>query len=242
MCGEGFRVSMNGNNAMNGLGDSEQDAKVKQGLIPDAVVHVGNTCVGWEGIGAEKYGGVDTLVDVKTLGQGKCYTNVPLRFKSAVEQRQEQVDTEYEKRVQECDKKLGTAPGQEGPVEKVKKSYGVDGKVAGWVMGAYGECSSDVEALADLVATKQAYAFKVHRNMHLPVAKAMFQKRLTQLWGLYAHRAWANLLLSRAAVMSVGSFDDAPGFARGTSEDDFNMEYNHLHPDRGYFQHARSGY
>ena len=42
---------MNGNNvfvtAMNGLGDSEQDAKVKQGVIPDAILNFLNIGAGY---------------------------------------------------------------------------------------------------------------------------------------------------------------------------------------------------
>ena len=73
--------------------------------------------------------------------------------------------------------------------------------------------------------------------MPLASAKAMFRKRLVRKWGLYVHRAWAHLLLCRSAAMAGGGGDADAGFAAaGSNEDDVYMEYNHVHPDRGYYR------
>ena len=97
-----------------------------------------------------------------------------------------------------------------------------------------GEFSETVHDLADLIATKQAAEYSLSHTMKPSHAKSMFKQRLYRLWGLYAHRGWANLLFQRCRILLKHRSEPglAPGDS-GESESHMHMEFNHCHPGRG---------
>ena len=183
--------------------DNPANQRWKQGIIPDAVIQ-GRSLPALEGPGAERFGGKTTLLDVKTLSPCDNYkARLPASpespFAAVVRKRESKVNKDYHRHARELDAKVfGTLPGAVGPIEKELNTYG---KVVGLVLGAFGEFSETVHDLADLIATKQAAEYSLSHTMKPSHAKSMFKQRLYRLWGLYAHRGWANLLFQRCRIL-----------------------------------------
>jgi len=230
---------------INGLDDrnDKETEELKRGIIPDAVMDCLHLGMGWQRASADLFAGFKTLLDVKTLGPGRKYALFPIKSSSAVEQRAQEVPKDYRKAVRKIDRKMQVPEGTIGPVERELNTYGHNGEVVGLVMGAYGEFSSSVVLLADFIARKKAEDYCVSHNMGIKKATAMFRNLLTRRWGLYAHRGWAHLMLSRCRALSCGMAGEyASSAGRDSAEDSAEMEYNHLHPDRGYFSNFNDKY
>ena len=108
-----------------------------------------------------------------------------------------------------------------GPIEEELYRYGHNGKVAGMVVGNYGECSDNIHQLVRFIskheALKQFYyddPTVTDRNQ----VRGLCEKKLVNLWGLTFHRGWARLLIDRSAMLLRGGFSDQQG------EDDDEME------------------
>ena len=72
--------------------------------------------------------------------------------------------------------KPGTAAGSTGPFKKELNQYGQKGRVAGPVVGAFAEMSSDTYAIADLVASVLA---EVHCSYYSEVLCRFWVSRRT---------------------------------------------------------------
>ena len=66
-------------------------------------------------------------------------------------------------------------------------SYGKDGKVIIPVVGAFGEMSSDVYAIIDLVASILTHEHLSYYSEHPSAIKGMFQQNIYRSLGLSAH-------------------------------------------------------
>mmetsp|Transcript_44298 Transcript_44298/g.56729 ORF Transcript_44298/g.56729 Transcript_44298/m.56729 type:complete len:222 (+) Transcript_44298:3441-4106(+) len=160
--------------AVNNTPLSTPQDKLLQGILADGVIHAKNLPLSWLGIGMGRYGGLNTLVDVKTLAPGTRYSaTLPANgspYRAVVATRQEQVNRDYHAAAKKLDAARGTPPDTIGPIELEMNTYGHDGKVLGLVLGAYGEFSQGVYELADLIATKRAHDFCELNNMSLKQA------------------------------------------------------------------------
>jgi hypothetical protein len=228
-----FSLQMNANTPL-----SDEQERWMQGILADMVLYGVPLCSGWGGPGVERYGGVTTLTDVKTLAPGQVYkADVPLgpgpgQYGSVVAKRQEKVHKEYEAHAQKLDRSKGTPVGTKGPMETRLADFGREGKVVGLVMGAYGELSQGVHELIDLIATKRANDYCTNHLMTISRAKNMFKQVIRRKWGLFAHRGWANLLLQRS--YGVGRPEHQPANGSFESETQMDMEYHYLHPGGGF--------
>jgi hypothetical protein len=87
--------------------------------------------------------------------------------------------------------------GSEGPFKKELNQYGQKGRVAGPVVGAFAEVSSDTYATADPVASVLADEHCSYSSDKPSEAKALFTQQLYRSLGLTAHLGWARLLVDR---------------------------------------------
>jgi hypothetical protein len=104
-------------------------------------------------VGAALLRGGRTLADVKTKSCCDKYPAAPGDSAVMVKKRQKQVNGDNHKRSAKLDGKLGTTAGSGGPFKKELNQYGQKGRVAGPVVGAFAEVSSDTYAIADLIAS-----------------------------------------------------------------------------------------
>ena len=105
-----------------------------------------------------------------------------------VETRQSHAAAEYTRRAKDIDAKLGTPAGEEGPMTSEMKTYGSPPrKVLAPVVGAFGEMSSDMYSLADVIASAMT---EDHLQFFKGSAKeicGMFRQRVLQDWGHVVH-------------------------------------------------------
>lgn len=226
-----FSHQMNANENL-----SSEQLRWKQGILPDMVVHGGAISTAWEGDGVKRFAGRITLTDVKTLAPGDSYNaSVPTTpsktFGSVVQTRQEKVHKQYVQHARKLDQSKGTPVATKGPLERRLGDFGIEGKVVGLVMGAFGEFSEAVHELADLIATKRANDYCGTHSISMNNAKNMFIQSIKRKWGLFAHRGWAHLLLQRS--YGVGCPTHQPNNGSFEPEVQMDMEYHHQHPDRG---------
>ena len=207
------------------------DSAHKQGIIPDVVLVADNEPT-LGGSGHERFGGLKTLLDVKTLSPRQDMYAIPSPtsgpiFGCPANKRADLVNKQYHAHGRDLDASLNTG----GTIIDEMNKYGKDGVVVGLVIGAYGEFSSGVHELADLIATKRATSYMNTHNMPLSQAKSMFLRITRREWGLYAHRGWANLLLKR--IRTLIQPEGCGGPRVGTEEEEMHQEFNHAHPDLG---------
>ena len=176
--------------------DEESAFKILQHIIPDLVIN------GRSLSGTGPLVGTKSIVDVKTLSPCGVYpddrTSTP---NAVVNARQMKVNLDYHTKAQSLDARGG---GTHDGFDAELNSYGQAGKVVGPVMGAFGEMSSDVHAIADVVAEELAlehctfYADKTQK-----MVKGFFLNQIYRSWGLTAHRGWARLLLDRRCLVQI---------------------------------------
>ena len=77
------------------------------------------------------------------------------------------------------------------------RTYGQDGRVIIPVVGAFGEMSSDVYAIIDLVASILTHEHLSYYSEPPSAIKGMFQQSIYKSLGLSAHLGWARLLIDR---------------------------------------------
>jgi len=96
---------------------------------------------------------------------------------------------------------------------KKLNTFGRDGAVLGPIVGAFGEMSTHVDLLADVIAdalTAEHPSYYGERGSK--TAKAYYRRVLYRAWGLTAHRGWARLMLDRRSLVQ------APNAARDQSQ------------------------
>jgi hypothetical protein len=195
--------------------DSE-DGRRYQGIIPDIVTKANSILSAIEKHAGNPLFGTESLLDVKTLAPGAGYSEFSNATTDigAVARRQARVTIDYHHSARQLDRKFNaSAPGTIGPVELELNRYGVNGRVLGLVIGAFGECSSDVYYLRDLIAQGHATALTSKVNIPYDQALSVYTQKLNRLWGLLFARGWARVLLGRQKLIIRGDYNN--GGARG---------------------------
>jgi hypothetical protein len=101
-------------------------------------------------------------------------------------------------------------------------------------MGAFGEMSSGVHAIAKAVAEELALEHcSFYGDKTLRVVKVFYLNQLYRSWGLTAHRGWARLLLDCRYLLQL---PNAP-CRRSRADEDHNEENemeSYFHPEAGH--------
>ena len=130
-----------------------------------------------------------------------CDLKYPLaeaKVSAAVDKRAAEANREYLTRARKLDAELGTPAETKEPFEAELRSYGKDGKVIIPVVGAFGEMSSDVYAIIDLVASMLTHEHLSYYSEHPAAIKGMFQQSIFRPpLCLSAHQRWARLAIDR---------------------------------------------
>jgi len=106
------------------------------------------------------------------------------------------VNQDYHKEAKDLDTRLGG--DQQDEFDAELSTFGRDGVVLGPIIGAFGEMSSHVDRLADVIAdalTAEHLSYCSDRGSK--TVKAYYRKVHYRAWGLTAHRGWARLMLYR---------------------------------------------
>ena len=153
---------------------------------------------------------------IEVLGDVKCINVCPSRYSGprmdtragAVKARQTTITAEYRRKMVQGDRMYnGTAEGDIGPLERRLQAYG---RVRGFVFGAYGEASTDVETMVSLIAHGQAGVTWRDMGARTPTeAAAVLKDRATRWLGVAGARAHAALKLSRLQDAFGGPRRDA---------------------------------
>jgi len=161
----------------------ERNEKVLQKIIPDLVIDGRNILCAFDGVGTRLFSGCKTLIDVKTKTCDAKYPSAEAKVAAAADRRASEANRKYLTRARKLDAELGTPAETKGPFELELRSYGKDGRVIVPVVGAFGEMSSDVYAIIDLVASILAHEHLSYYNEHPSAIKGMFQQSIYRSLG-----------------------------------------------------------
>ena len=89
-----------------------------------------------------------------------------------------------------------------GPLQKELLKYGENGKVIGLVFGAFGDCSSSVHDLVNLVARQKAIQKSEEINAPLEEAIGKIKHLQRKKICLFIAREWARVLLDRLSLIA----------------------------------------
>jgi len=165
-----------------------------------------------------------TLLSQSSWATPSIYpTDVSARYRSPVNTeitrrhlpRQVRVNQDHHKKAKDLDTRL--EGDQQGGFDTELSTFGRDGLVLGPIVGAFGEMSSHVDHLADIIAdVLTAEHLSYYGDRGSKTAKAYYHRVLYRAWGLTAHRAahrgWARLMLDRRSLVQ------APNARRGQSK------------------------
>jgi hypothetical protein len=189
--------------------DNAEDKRHFQGIIPDIVTKLHAIIFAFGSLAGNPLINNHSLLDVKTLAPGSAYSEHDnlVAATGPVNRRQKQVDQDYHKHAHAMDRQFnGTLQDTIGPVESEMNRYG---RVMGVVVGAFGECSTDVYHLRDLVAYGYATALTANLNIPFDQAVALYSTKVSRLWGLVIARGWSRVLLGRLALCGEGNSNGA---------------------------------
>ena len=119
------------------------------------------------------------------------------------------------------------------------KTYN-SGRLSGLAVGAFGEVSSHIRDLADVVACELSAKYLAFFDIAKKESKGIFTQRIRRSLGLAVHRGWAKLLLDRCHDL-VEDPRQPRRRAHETDEDDAEAhEYYHFLQTRGRGGHYRT--
>jgi hypothetical protein len=169
-------------------------------------------------------GGADHIIDVKTLAVGQKYRTQSTCFGHAVATRQAKVNSDYHKTAADLDRKFhSTTPGSRGPFAAVLNEHGYGGRVLGPVIGAFGEASSDLHDLRDLIAIEQATSHMDFYRCTAAQGRQLFQHQINRKWGHSIARGWSRLILDRLRDYVGPQFQDNRRTRTSPSDDTGNV-------------------
>ena len=177
-----------------------------------------------------------TLVDFKTLSPGDVYPDDRTgESNAAVNARQVRVNQDYHKKAKDLDTRLGG--DQQDGFDAELNTFGQDGVVLGPIVGAFGEMSSHVDRLADVIAdalTAEHLSYCGDRGSK--TAKAYYRRVLYRAWGLTAHRGWARLMLDRRSLVQAPNAPrDQSQHPRARNDYDEEAAYeSYMNPEPGF--------
>ncbi len=165
------------------LEDNEE--RLIQGMIPDIQYNIN-----------QDLDISSTLGDVKTYSPCIEYIN-SYGNRRPVDIRAERVQAEYITKAKNLDRDYNDVPaGEQGSVETKLRSYN-NGVVDGLVVGPFGECSSQIHKLRDIIAMRKVVHFEHHLDIDSAQILSKVKKAMCKSWGLFFASAWARLLLER---------------------------------------------
>ena len=175
--------------------------------------------------------GSSWICDTKTIAPGIRYMNSSTEFAVTAERRQHEVNTEYLNNSRKLDRQQHNTPvGTRGPHEQVILNNG--GRVLGFISGAFGEVSSDIHSIRDVVAQEVAHFHREFFHCNEKTAIAMFREITNRKWSHTMARSWARLLLDRLREY-VGQGRRGRG-GEGFQDDDYYAhETNNFHNPPG---------
>ena len=191
-------------------------------IIPDAELHVRMTEARvercrpeqrWRGTAAQRgpmqrYA-TRQLFDVKTVhGGGPDYMSARARGEDgqsgAVAQRAARVHRDYEAAARKLDGRHDVQAFNAGRADAVAAALGLYGQVRALVIGQYGEASTDVHELLDIVverATRDSWRFLGARSQ--AEARSYFTSSMRRAWGVAFVREFARHRVSRLCFVGA---------------------------------------
>jgi hypothetical protein len=205
---------------------SQEDKKSLDSIIPDMIIFASDI----EGMQR------DLIVDAKTLAPSAEYERNRTEFAYAVNQRQKEVNQEYYAAAAKLDRKHHDTPqGSDGPYASILQNHGEEGRVMGAVTGFFGEVSSDIDKIGDLISTQLAIKHQKYFRCTESHAIAISKEKIRRLWGHTMKKSWSRLVLDRLNnFVKLG----AEGRHDEERQNDFNETYNFSNPAT----HVRGGY
>ena len=172
---------------------SQEPLRKRQGLVPDFLLHAGID-------GPER----PLLLELKMLHHGSSTYPASARRCEATARRARQLPTEYAAKATRVDRQFcETSAGEVGPVARRLQRFDA---VRGLVVGAWAECSPDVERLLGWLA--KVGAERQWRSMGCQDeagARGIIAWALRRRWALTAMREHARLKLSRLQFVGPGA-------------------------------------
>jgi hypothetical protein len=147
------------------------------------------------------------------------------RFWLAVNQRQTEVKSDYRKKAGKLHAEYHQ-PGDATTFKSILNEYGKGGEMLSLVMGCFGEASSDVYRVADLVATRLSSKHLDYVRTSASIAKAMQTQRICRAWERSIAREFARVIFYRVR----DNLDPAPGSRNWESELDADIEFSFFYP------------
>ena len=213
--------------------DDTPSSKELKSIIPDMVVFASELHT------KEELCGANHIIDVKTVSARQdFYMDGSTTPGSAVEKRQSQVNRDYFNTAKKLDTNLHgtTADTAPGPFTKVLLAYGNENnRVLGPTVGFFGEASSDLNKLRDLVCAGLAERHIAHYRCELEQAKGLHRHLLNHKWGHTIKRGWAKVILTRLRdhVGPQVSLGDDRGDRRIVDRNNMCDGYNYYNPTNG---------
>jgi hypothetical protein len=190
----------------------EQTRRQRQGLVPDFMI-------------TSRMGG-RTLADLKTLHVGtSTYTNASLtKPQGAVNKRAGLIHRQYHGKLRKIDLNYNNAQaGVTGPSQRKLAEFG---RIRGFVIGAYGEISTDLkDYLKELAATGAEMTWRDMGARTETEARGLITGMLYRSIGIATVRGHARLKLDRLASMQ----GDAAEAARRRATGRFNWAQRRNH-------------
>ena len=172
--------------------------RIRNACVPDFMVQSGD--------GVPRY-----LADVKRLHCGcspiNAYGGSAQNFQcGAVAHRQRRVHPEYHKKAKEVDVKYNSHDPLSAGMSPVQSALDQYGRVRGFVVGAFGEISTDLDALiGDIGALGAARGWREMGAISVVEARAVLTARARRCIGIEAVRGHARLKIDRLASLSGDS-------------------------------------
>ena len=166
-------------------------ARKRQGLVPDYLLTLPH--------------GMEALMELKVIGSGPSHYSRDVVCRGfAVATRAGSIQQEYRSKALRLDHRhCGVTEGVPGPVTQKLATYG---RVRGLAFGAYGEASTDVHELVQVLAKSCASRQWARMGARDPQeAAALLQRSLYRSWGLMAMRGQARLKLMGMSQVGSGA-------------------------------------
>ena len=176
-------------------------------------------------------------VKIKTLSPGDVYPDDRTgESNAAVNARQVRVNQDYHKKAKDLDTRLG-GDQQDGPDAELN-TFDRDGIVLGPIVGAFGEMSSHVDLLADVIADAlTAELLSYYGDRGSKTVKAYYRRVLYRAWGLgsppIVNGHWARLMLDRRSLVQAPNAPrDQSQHPRARNDYDEEAAYeSYMNPD-----------
>jgi hypothetical protein len=179
---------------------SEEISRHIQGIIPDIVINATSI----QGSIPTIFDNVITITDIKTLAPGTAYNTISnIITNQAVNHRADQVHKDYVTQARLIDRRINlTAETMTGPVERELSNYGCQGKVVGLVFGAFGECSSSVHDLINLISRQRAIQLTDELTTPLDETFSRIRFMVKKKLSLFVAREWARVSIERLSLVA----------------------------------------